>query len=175
MSLFEIIGFLADIAGLGALIFTAWVFFQARRRLSQAVKTLQTEYSSAPVALSIGIGQDISGAVRKYIDTSKDMPKMPIHSYVKKGQVPREDFLMVLQDLLKIKQEFTQVGVTEVHLFYMGPVSLAIGIGAVFDNWVPVKIYQYANGSYELDLVLHKESVLSLMNINADTAAKMLS
>jgi hypothetical protein len=57
----------------------------------------------------------------------------------------------------------------------MGPVSLAVGIGAVFDNWVPVKVYQYVNGTYKLDLVLHKETVLSLLNITAETGAEMLS
>ena len=174
MTIFDFIGLAADIAGLAALFFTAWVFFQAKRRLSQAVKSLQMEYSAAPVALAVGVGQDISGAVQKYIAAS-DKPQMPVHPYVRKGQVPKEEFLMVLQDMLKIKQELTGVGVTEVHLFYMGPVSLAVGIGAVFDNWVPVKVYRYVNGTYELDLVLHKETVLSLLNITAETGAEMLS
>ena len=174
MTIFDIIGVIADVAGLAALFFTAWVFFQAKRRLSRALQTLQTEYSASPIALAIGIGQDISGAVERYISAT-DGPDIPVQPYVRKGQVPKEEFLMVLQDMLKIKQDLTAAGVTEVHLFYMGPVSLVIGIGAVFDNWVPVKVYQFANGTYEPVLVLHKETVLSLLNTTAEAGAEMLS
>jgi len=174
MTLFDFIGVAADVTGLAAIIFTVLVFWRARQKLSQALADMAREYTSAPVALAIGIGQDISGAVRAYMQTP-DFPSMPVRPYVQTGMVPHEKFYTIFQDLLKIKQELTDAGVTEVHLFYMGPVSLAIGVGAVFDNWVPVKVYKYVNGTYEQDFVLHKESVLGLMNITAEAAAEMLS
>ena len=40
---------------------------------------------------------------------------------------------MIVKDLLKIKDQLTQVGITELHLFYKGPVTMAIR--AITDNW----------------------------------------
>ncbi len=57
----------------------------------------------------------------------------------------------------------TKTGLTELHLFYKGPVSLAAGIGAVFDNWVPVHLYEFKDGTYHRALTIEKESVRGLL------------
>lgn len=37
--------------------------------------------------------------------------------------------------------------VSEVHLFYGGPVGVAAALGAIVDNWVPVKWYIHNNNT----------------------------
>lgn len=43
-------------------------------------------------------------------------------------------------------------------LFYGGPVTLMALIGAILDNWVPVKIFAH-NGKYVFHFTLTKELV----------------
>ena len=52
---------------------------------------------------------------------------------------------------------------TELHLFYKGPVSFAAGVGAVFDNWAPVHLYEFKDGTYHKALTIEKESVRGLL------------
>jgi len=57
----------------------------------------------------------------------------------------------VIQHLLRLKNELSLEGITEVHLFYAGPVALGIMLGGLFHNWVPVKVYHLNSltGQYE--------------------------
>ena len=70
--------------------------------------------------------------------------------------------------------EGAQTGATEVHLFYKGPVTMAMAIGAVTDNWVPIKVYEYTQGAYRLNLVLEKETVKGLFVGDAVSEAEEL-
>jgi hypothetical protein len=51
--------------------------------------------------------------------------------------------------------------VTEVNIYYQGPVTFAMALGAMFDNWVPVKIYAFRDGRYHLDLALTTETFIA--------------
>ena len=64
----------------------------------------------------------------------------------------------MLRDVLKIKSEMTADGVTEVHLFLSCPLVFATAVGAIFDNWVPVKVYHLNrdSGTYEFWTPLYK-------------------
>ena len=161
-----VVGWLANLIQISTFLFTLWILWRTRQRLKQALKRIQTETTNNPVVLSIGIGQDIKGTVASYVENHlPDIdPEKQIRNYSRTGKVPSDKFYLVLRDLLHIKQELTTAGVTEVHLFYMGPVTLAMAVGAVFDNWVPAKIYKYQNGQYEFDFVLEKGSVLGLLD-----------
>jgi hypothetical protein len=47
------------------------------------------------------------------------------------------------------------LGVSEVLLFYAGPIDLAIFIGASFSDWVPVRVNSFSDaGTYEQRITL---------------------
>jgi len=163
MSMLEfVVGWIANGIQISTFLFTLWVLWRTRRQLKNALKRVQGQTSRHPIALIIGISQDIEGAVAQYL-ASINQP-MPRRNYARTGMVPNQKFYQILRDLLKIKQELTDAGVTEVHLFYMGPVTLAMALGAILDNWVPVKLYKFQQGQYEFDFVLEKGTVLGLLD-----------
>jgi hypothetical protein len=57
----------------------------------------------------------------------------------------------VIQQLLRLKNALSLEGVTEVHLFYAGPVALGVMLGGLLHNWAPVKVYHLNSltGQYE--------------------------
>lgn len=173
MQLRDWIGFVADLIAIGTLLFTLVVLWRAKRRLALALKTLQQRSGEAPVGLSIGLGQDIHNAVELHL--KEQGLSMPVYNYHKMGVVPSSQFHSVLRDILEIKQQITRAGVKEVHLFYMGPVTLSVGLGAVLDNWVPVIVYKFANGQYEPEFVLQKETVLGLLDQAVDSGIEMVT
>jgi hypothetical protein len=161
MSLESVISWVANLIEVGSFIFVIILFLKARAELARYLRSRRTTVSDRPWALAVGLGSDITGSVKEYL---RDMRlEMPIETYVRQGYVPSRDLYPVLRDLLKIKDKLTQVGVTEVHLFYKGPVTVAMAIGAITDNWVPIKVYEYTQGRYEMDLVLEKETVKGLL------------
>jgi hypothetical protein len=167
------IGFAADVIAIGTLLFTLVVFWRAKRKLALALKTIQARGEEAPVALSIGLGQNIRSVVELHL--KERGLSMPVYNYCKTGVVPSSQFHSVLRDILEIKQRITDAGAKEVHLFYMGPVTLSVGLGAVLDNWVPVIVYKYANGQYESEFVLQKETVLGLLDQAVDSGIEMIT
>ena len=55
-----------------------------------------------------------------------------------------------IERLSKIKYNFQAEGVMELHLFIKGPVMMGTIIGAIFDNWITVKLYHNnRSGEYE--------------------------
>jgi hypothetical protein len=42
------------------------------------------------------------------------------------------------------------------------PLAVACAIGALFDNWVPVKVYQFNQGQYKFWTTLHGSYVAEL-------------
>jgi hypothetical protein len=40
---------------------------------------------------------------------------------------------------------------------------MATALGAITDNWVPLKVYEYSKGTYQLTCVLEKETVKGLL------------
>ena len=169
----DVLGLVSDFIAVGSFFFTLAVLWRARRRLAQALRTIQTTNSQAPVALVIGLGQDIRGAVEQHL--KEHGLSMPVYNYTRAGVVPSGQFHAVLHDILEIKQQATSAGAKEVHLFYMGPVTLSIGIGALLDNWVPVVVYRYAGGQYEQEFVLQKETVLGLLDQAVDAGVELIT
>lgn len=161
MTLEQVLSWAANLIEVGSFVFVIVLFWRARRELRNYLNQLTGTISARPIALVVGLGDDISGSVQQYLQDEK--LQMPLEVYTHKGLVPRDQFYRVLTDPLKIKSKLTQAGVTEVHLFYRGPVTLAMAIGAIMDNWVPVKVYEYSAGNYKMDLVLQKETVRGLL------------
>ncbi|MBN1935633.1 MAG: SAVED domain-containing protein [Anaerolineae bacterium] len=157
----RIVSWVANLIQIGSVVFAVVSLLLARRELTRYLRRRKTELSERPWALIIGLGSDITGQVEGFLKDQK--PNMPVESYVRDGMVSTEDLYPLLKDLLRIKGKLTQAGVTEVHLFYKGPVTMAMAIGAITDNWVPIKVYEYTKGTYQLTCVLEKETVKGLL------------
>ena len=112
---------------------------------------------SKPVAFAVGLGGSIQGAVMKWLYDHQ--LQMPVRDYSSKGFIPVEQFDQVLQEFRKVKNELTNEGATEVHLFYKGPVTLAMALGALFSDWVPIKVYAFVDGVYRLQITLDRRMV----------------
>lgn len=161
----DIVGTIASIAQIVTLVAAVIVIVRAKQRWDRISKTLADRAEGArPAAIAVGIGGSIKGAVDSYLKLTFSDLDMPV------AEVKRDNFLKptemsgVLHELLELKQKLMDQGVTEVHLFYRGPVTLAMGIGAMLDNWVPVHVYELGKdtGSYQFNLTLDKGAVLGL-------------
>lgn len=161
----DIVGTVASIAKIVTLIAAVVVIVRAKQRWDRISKTLADRAEGArPAVIAVGIGGSIKGTVEAYLKAKYPDAEMPV------AEVRRDNFLQpsempgVLHELLKLKQKLMDQGVTEAHLFYRGPVTLAMGIGAVLDNWVPVHVYELdkSSGSYKVDLTLDKGAVFGL-------------
>ncbi len=161
MSLERIVSWVANSIQIGSVIFTVVSLWRARRALTRYLEARKTTVTARPWALVISLGSDIQGQVQAYLQDQK--LDMPIEPYVREGYIASESVYKILRDLVHVKDKLTKAGVTEVYLFYKGPVTLATAIGAVTDNWVPIKVYEYTKGAYQLTCVLEKETVKGLL------------
>lgn len=161
-SVLETLGVVANLIEIVSFIIVIFLFFQAQRALRRYLAAREGDMTERPWVVAVGIGGDISGQVKPCLPELR-LETAPLEIYVQEKRLKETDFYAVLRDMLKIKNRLSQAGVTEVHLFYRGPVTLAMGIGSMFDNWVPVKVYEYTAGKYHLDFVLEKGSVLGLL------------
>lgn len=157
----RILSWIANLIQIGTAIFAIVVLLSTRRRLTQWMEKQKRASGRAPAALAIGLAGGIRGQVEQYL-TSQGLD-MPIDDLDHPEFVPMNHYPLLIRDLLKKKNELTKTGVTELHLFYKGPVSFAAGIGAVFDNWVPVHLYEFKDGTYHRALTIEKESVRGLL------------
>jgi len=119
-----------------------------------------SKVKAKPIALSIGLGGSVQGAVMKWLYDQE--LQMPVRDYSVEGFIQPEKFGEIIQEFNRIKAELTQQGVTEVHLFYKGPVTLAMALGSIFSNWVPLKVYAFADGNYVLQVTFDKRTVRGL-------------
>lgn len=117
---------------------------------AECAESLEGIQSEKPMALAISVSSrnpSIIRDVKTFLDTKKwhmdidtiEMVDIGRGNEEKKPVIDVENFLKLLRE----KRAFYDInGVTELHLFVLAPVSLAVFIGAVFDHWKPVKIYQ---------------------------------
>jgi hypothetical protein len=135
----------------------AWWFFLRARRYRKRVEEMEKNLTERPMAFVISLaGTDITGQVRKFIES--DGKKIEIRAYTKSGGVTQKNIHNLLRDILKIKADMTEAGVTEVHLFLACPLVFAAAVGAILDNWVPVKVFHLNRdtGTYEFWTPLYK-------------------
>ena len=132
-------------------------FFMRARRYRKCVDEMGKKLTERPMALTISLaGMDITGQVRQYLDRNR--LQVEIRSFTKPSGVTQKNIHNLLRDILTIKSEMTQAGVTEVHLFLSCPLVFAAAVGAILDNWVPVKVYHLNKdtGTYEFWTPLYK-------------------
>lgn len=113
-----------------------------------------------PIALTIGLGGSVQGAVMKWLYDHE--LQMPVRDYSVEGFIPPEQFGEIIREFNNIKAELTRQGVTKVHLFYKGPVTLAMALGSIFSNWVPLEVYAFSEGSYTLQMTFDRRTVRGL-------------
>ena len=137
----------------------AYYFFTKTRQLNRRLKTLASLPTSRPAALAVGLGAANAGAVRQQLkDEALDMEVLSVS---REGFIKASDYPRILRELREIKGRLSDTGVTEVNIYYQGPVTFAMAIGAMFDNWVPVKIYAFRDGHYHLDLALTTDTFIA--------------
>lgn len=137
----KIAGWVANLIQIGTFGFAIVALWQTRSRLKRVLRGLEVQQSARPMALAIGLGGGIMGQVEQYLSASgSDMKPLEV---TREGMLPEEHYHEVLRDIVAKKRQLTDLGATEVHLFYKGPVTLPVAIGAILDNWVPIKVYEY--------------------------------
>jgi hypothetical protein len=154
----KIVGHISDFAGIiGAFIsFIIWLkirnqtkrMIELARQKNNADKGFaeMVEYhsiinSSNPHAFCLALTDrtpTLKAEVENFMREKKW--KMPIEELNLSG-LTHENFSDFIEEVKKRRRVFQAKGVTEVHLFISGPMQAAVMVGAIFDNWVPVKIY----------------------------------
>lgn len=118
--------------------------------------------SKNPKALAVCFGGSIKKPVEDYLKGKYKHP-IPVVEYSTADEVTVHNIHKHMECLSKIKYDFQTEGVMELHLFIRGPVMMGTLIGAIFDNWVIVKLYHNnRSGEYEEWAVLHTAKTLNL-------------
>jgi hypothetical protein len=106
------------------------------------------------VALAISLLHN-SASIKSDVDRflKAENLTMPIREIHMAGINSDADRDHLLQSLRGVRRDFDAQEFTEVHLFIAGPVQAGTVIGALFDQWKPVKLYhrstQPGGQSYE--------------------------
>ena len=102
--------------------------------------------SSAPVALALSLvpsSESIKTSVETFLRVQGwQLPIEELNCNGLNNQADLEAFVNALRE----KRRFIEMsGFTEVHLFIQGPVQAGTIIGALYRNWIPVKLYHKPN------------------------------
>jgi hypothetical protein len=149
----EIFSSVADVLGIVSavpMLAAAVLFAHRARRYRLRLREMEGQTTAQPVALAVSLtGLDISEQVRAFL--ARQGQHWPVRVYRRDEEMNPADLPGVLQQLLRLKNELSLEGVTEVHLFYAGPVALGIMLGGLLHKWTPVKVYHLNSltGQYE--------------------------
>lgn len=142
----DLLGVLTAVPMLAAAV----LFLHRARRYRQRLQAMEEQTTSRPVALAVSLtGLDISEQVRAFL--AEQGVRCPLRSYCRSEDVSRATLPALIHRLTRLKNTLSLESVTEVHLFYAGPVALGIMLGGLLHNWVPVKVYHLNSltGQYE--------------------------
>ncbi len=98
--------------------------------------------SERPVALAVSLLHN-TPSIKMDVDRflRAQSLTMPIQEVHMDGINSDSDRDVLLQKLRGVRRDFDVQEFTEVHLFVAGPVQAGTIIGALFDQWKPVKLY----------------------------------
>lgn len=159
---------LINLIAVSSYVFTLAILGREYMRYRRLVRMREIKPAKGAIALAIGVGMNISSDTRFYLGShfgsdDEGKPVVPLlMEYHKEGFFDRESLLKVIREVRnKIRELMLVGGVSEVHLFYGGPIAVAAAIGAIVDNWVPVKWYSHnkTTGEYEYLFTLDVEMV----------------
>jgi hypothetical protein len=145
-SVADILGIVSAVPMLGAAV----LFAHRARRYRLRLRDMEGQTTAQPIALAVSLtGLDISEQVRAFL--ARQGNHWPVRVYHRDEALEPASLPGVIQQLLRLKNDLSLEGVTEVHLFYAGPVALGIMLGGLLHNWAPVKVYHLNSltGQYE--------------------------
>jgi hypothetical protein len=121
--------------------------FDDYQELKDFQSKVQTERPKAFCLSLVPQQASIKDNVKRFLDGKK--MQMDIVEMNMDGLKP--DTIQSFIEKLRLKRRTELNDATEIHLFLQGPVQAGILIGAMFDNWIPVKLYQFERqtGNYE--------------------------
>ncbi len=144
---------IVDIITVAVAAFGTIQIWYLRRTYRRRLQALAQTRSRRPVAIAVGIGGDISEAVKSYLK-DQGMEDIELFTITRTGYVSAEEMLKVRDEFLDLKARLGAA--TEVHYFYKGPVPLTTALGAILDNWAPAVLYEY-DGAYRPVIYLNKQ------------------
>jgi len=123
-------------------------------------RLLRLAISGSTVALAIGIGGKLNPipAAKEYIQTNcPGVPLINLHN--RQGFLSPDEVIQAIEDIRDKVAEFMSAGgyISKVLLFYAGPNTVALSVGALFANWVPVQVFQFDEGRYIYQYTLNRE------------------
>ncbi|MFN8525423.1 MAG: SAVED domain-containing protein [Chloroflexota bacterium] len=143
-----------------AATYAAFNTWRLKRRLDRRLQTIPWRGERRDVALAVGIGGSIKGEVEHYLQAQgQPVPVVEIEhpQILRREQVPD-----LLNELHRYKRELAEQGTTGILLFYRGPVVIATFLGALCDNWVPVRVFaRNDQGGYEELLTISRETTVA--------------
>ena len=155
---------LADALGIATTVpfLVASAYFVSRaRRYRRRLRQLEGVTSDRPVAVAVSLaGTHIRLAAEAFCaGFGQPVKLVELH---RPGGLTQTEMPGVLLELQSLQNRLLDEGASEVHLFLSCPLAVACAVGAVFDNWVPVKVYQFNQGQYEFWATLHGGYVAEL-------------
>jgi len=162
---------LLNLIAIGAYIFSFGVLVREALRLRRLRKLKELRPSEGAIGLAIGVGVSVTEDARLYLrshfgeEPNGDLKVPLLMTYSKMGYFTKKELLDIIKEIRdKIRRLMIVGGVREVHLFYGGPLSVAAALGAIVDNWVPVKWYAHSKstGEYEYFFTLDVETIKGL-------------
>lgn len=159
MDLWEWIGRLDNLLGILTTFFAGYAAYrlwqqnkkfyrQAREgrgsiNLQQYISDNEGVHSEKPIAFALALVPNTPSIKTQVEDFLKIKQwEMPIEELAMEGIENANDLQQFMESLQEKKRLFQLEGYTEMHLFLNGPVAAGVLIGALYDNWIPVKIYQ---------------------------------
>jgi len=147
--------------------------FRYRRQRKKLAAVAGTTSKPKALALSFG-GGSIKEAAQDYLIHTYGERSIPLDEY-QADEITTENIHKHEEEIRRIKESYQSEGVTELHLFMKGPVALALAVGAIFDNWVSVKVYQHRrDGGYVPWTTLDQAKATPIADELAERALRML-
>jgi len=158
---------IANLSGLLGIVttglagYSAFTLWQQNRRLVEQAKALARienydqlrEYhegvdSPNPVAIALSLTPN-AGSIRRSVETFLRKRGWQMREILEIGRegIKPTDLKGLIEEYREKRRTIDTKGYTEVHVFFSGPVAAAMLFGAIYDNWIPVKIYQKVQAS----------------------------
>ena len=165
MDYFDILGKFANIVQILMFCVFVWAtvtLLIARKNMEQRMRSLEIEEKDAlskrRIAIVIGIGKNPIASVEKFLADNK-WSDIPIINWISEGFLQAKDYTKAMAEINDLRTQALKLGVSEVLLFYAGPVDLAMFIGASYSDWVPIKVYAFSDaGTYEHRITVGREA-----------------
>jgi len=163
ITLGDSLDWLLNLIGLLGYPVAVYLWLRERARYQRLRRLVAFKPAEGAVAVIIGIGvPSVKADAEKFMREEFESPLPVVLNYEKQGFFSREQLLDIIREVRdRIRELMMAGGIREVHLFYGGPLAVAAALGAITDNWVPVRWYNHnkKTGRYEYMFTLDVETV----------------